>query len=865
MGIKDRLELESRVLAAALKQSFERGDTTGVSLAHRQIFLLLRAAQEVKDDSTNSGAAPVLSAGRSAADRTNARLPAKGIKVKTRKGKKRVMPDIVWTEDEEGDEDSDEAGHKNNGSIEESGDSQEPAPRPDNAVSAPAADSAGLLDSESTPDSSGEREPSGPSIKPVPASYVKQQNPAASLIPLSEALSSIGAGEQQIVDDQSSETRTPLNDVPQSVASGGDDSHVETLPPTTRSHAQRELEGDDVSTEEMKATELLESLRATGDRIKQISSDETVESEERPEFDAYDILHVEQIATFEEIHRNFLYLVRKLMFALKKVKRKQRKLLLAELQDLWIAHDILSDPVTRTDYDFRILGLRGAPDVIIHTAPEDREQAQSSTRTPLRIGELMQCAGLLEPTELEIAADMHKAMPEMLFGAFLVKQGFIEEADLDQVLMGQRLLKNGNITVGHFQMAMKNWREASVPIEETAVEEGLVSKPEMDRIIASGMLDTHSGIPAVGGMHPLRPIINAEEAAKRNLSAGHAVPSWKDQLDWSAPDPVPKHEEHFDERPKSFEPPPEIEGITPDPARKKSGKKTLRVLIEGISDGEVNRSIFDFGGNDPPANPTGDTGEVALLLDAPSSLVTSGAAESALSDQPAGAATAYGEQVVAVEEPAGEAGDVRDSREEPRERSDTGPLTMDPGFDVNNLSSLPRPDQGQPQDAASLDQVQSQQVDSQVQEESRIDDLNQVQNQPSSEEESEPEEFTLDSFDDDDDEELRDIDYFGAGDEIEDSEQSGKPSEAGTEFGASSGHSTHRSDGADSRRRSDTVTGARLDSFTADTQPDSSPDQSDLIQTTGNRVKPGELEIVYRLENEPAAEDDDKQNPTASS
>lgn len=856
MGIKDRLELESRVLAAALKQSFERGDTTGVSLAHRQIFLLLRAAQEVKDDSTNSGAAPVLSVGRSAADRTNARLPAKGIKVKTRKGKKRVMPDIVWTEDEEGDEDSDDVGHEDNGSVEESGDSGEP----DHAVSMPAADS--QLESESTPDSSAKQDPSGPSIKPVPASYVKQENPAASLIPLSEAISSIGADEEQTGRDQS--TETPLNGDPQSVAPGDDDtSHVETLPPTTRSHAQRELEGDDASPEEMKATELLESLRTTDDRIKQISSDETVESEERPEFDAYDILHVEQIATFEEIHRNFLYLVRKLMFALKKVKRKQRKLLLAELQDLWIAHDILSDPVTRTDYDFRILGLRGAPDVIIHTAPEDREQAQSSTRTPLRIGELMQCAGLLEPTELEIAADMHKAMPEMLFGAFLVKQGFIEEADLDQVLMGQRLLKNGNITVGHFQMAMKKWREATVPIETTAVEEGLVSKPEMDRIIASGMLDTHSGIPAVGGMHPLRPIINAEEAAKRNLSAGHAVPSWKDQLDWSAPDPVPKHEEHFDERPKSFEPPPEIEGITPDPARKKTGKKTLRVLIEGISDGEVNRSIFDFGGSDPSVNPTGDAGEVALLLDAPSSLVTSGAADSAPAGQPVDVATSYGEQAAPVEGQADEAGDVRVNHDEPRGRSDTGPLAMDPGFDVNNLRSLPRPDHGESQDAETLAQVQSQQVDSQAQEESR----NQVQNQASIEEESEQEEFTLDSFDDDDDEELKDIDYFGAGDDIEDSEQSGKPSETGTEFGAASGQPTRGSDGEDagSRKRSDTVAGARLDSFTADTKPDSSPDQSDLSQTTGNRVKPGELEIVYRLENEPAADDDDKQNPTASS
>lgn len=771
MGIKDRLELESRVLAAALKQSFERGDTAGVSLAHRQIFLLLRAAQEVKDESASSGAAPVLSVGRSAADRTNARLPAKGIKVKTRKGKKRVMPDIVWTEGEEGDEEGEEDDHEDNG-VGDEHDTQKggSAPEPTFAESSPAAESGRSSDSDGAlPETSSEG--SGPSIKPVPASFVKQSK-SGSLQPLSEALSSIGAGDQSVAQNESSEAK-PANEAGYGVSHDGtrdngaeqfnadprasgqqsqtadDPAHAETVPPSKRSFAQRELEDEAMSSEELKATELLESLRATGDRIKHISSDESLEAEDddRPEFDAYDILHVEQIATFEEIHRNFLYLIRKLMFALKKVKKKQRRFLLAELQDLWIAHDILSDPVTRTDYDFRILGLRGAPDVIIHTAPEDREQAQSSTRTPLRIGELMQCAGLLEPTELEIAADMHKAMPEMLFGAFLVKQGFIEEADLDQVLMGQRLLKNGNITVGHFQMAMKKWREETIPIEESAVNEGLVSRPEMDRIVASGMLDTHSNVPAVGGMHPLRPIINAEEAAKRNLSAGHAVPSWKDQLDWSAPDPVPKQQEHYDSKPRTFEPPVEIEGITPDPSvRKKVGKKTLRVLIEGISEGEVNRSIFDFGGSEaePIPSPTSDTGEVSLLDEAVIPPVVPGADDSAGQK----VSTADGDQGASDKS---KADDVQDPYEEPRGRADTGPITMDPGFDVASLRPQPRRDQAE-QEADKQVQTQTKQADNQVQ---KAADKNQAA----------ADDYTLESFGDDDDEELKDIDYFGNDDD----------------------------------------------------------------------------------------------------
>src|SRR5437016_5294376 len=44
LNIKSRIELETRVLAAALKQSLDRGDTQGASLAHKQLFHLLKDA-----------------------------------------------------------------------------------------------------------------------------------------------------------------------------------------------------------------------------------------------------------------------------------------------------------------------------------------------------------------------------------------------------------------------------------------------------------------------------------------------------------------------------------------------------------------------------------------------------------------------------------------------------------------------------------------------------------------------------------------------------------------------------------------------------------------------------------------------------
>ncbi len=146
----------------------------------------------------------------------------------------------------------------------------------------------------------------------------------------------------------------------------------------------------------------------------------------------YAMLSVSQMSSFDEIHTQFLRKARSILQSIKQ-NRAIRYDKLPELQKLWIAHDILSDPVTRTDYDFRNLGVRGAPESIA-LPPDDQQPQRLGSRTPSRIGELLQCAGLLETTELEIACDMHKAMPEMQFGTFLVKQGFIEEHHLEAVL-----------------------------------------------------------------------------------------------------------------------------------------------------------------------------------------------------------------------------------------------------------------------------------------------------------------------------------------------------------------------------------------------------------------------------------------------
>lgn len=594
MGSKDRLELESKVLAAALKQSHARGDSSGVSLAHKQIFLLLRQQQSA--EKAEKAAEEAVAAEPAKDPETHVEVTSKSDE--TGKKRRRVMPDIVWTSDD--DSDSDAANQSD-------AETRDPA--------ASAADEA----HDQSKDDNGDR------AKPQ---------------------------DEGLIDFSSSQE--------------------------TEAHGQEET----------------------------VSAEASDVDGEKANFNAYGILAVEQIASFEEIHRSFLFLVRRILLALKKAKRKQRKPLLDELQNLWIAHDILSDPVTRTDFDFRVLGLRGAPDVLIHSAPEDKSDSISS-RTPLRIGELMQCAGLLEPTELEIAADMHKAMPEMLFGAFLVKQGFISEEDLGQVLTGQRLLKNGNMTVGHYQMCMKSWREDRVPIEETAVAEGFVTQQEMERVIASGQRETVTGVTGyTGGNVSLRataPHINQEEAAKRKFSAGHAVPLWKDQLDWSEPEAIQAYvdeEPDFEHR-KPVESSLDIEGIT-DAVTSKDGKKSLRRLMEGIhsspesasgEEGGVSKSLKNIFGQ-----PT-DSGPQALLAgsEPPEESVAADAraAEQVLKDAQATAASsdrdAYAEDVEPAATSSTAAPQFDSSAGKPEGESLSEQLALAPAPEHRPTAEVPKP------------------------------------------------------------------------------------------------------------------------------------------------------------------------------
>lgn len=247
----------------------------------------------------------------------------------------------------------------------------------------------------------------------------------------------------------------------------------------------------------------------------------------------YDLLGAPHNATSGGIHLRFLFKVRRIMRYIQahpELRGVERKTVLKRLQSYWIAHDILSDSQTRASYDERMSGSSEEDD-----DTDDTVSSTVNTRPPMRIGELLQSSGLLEKTELEIAADMHKAMPELMFGAFLVKQGFVKEDDLECVLIGQTLIKSGELDLGQFQKVMETRaQDTSIKLSQLLVETGLVTPQRIAEVLITLPVEEVG----LSDLAPKKEAVHVPPPPKDPVSINlkNAIPSWKDQLDWNAPE-----------------------------------------------------------------------------------------------------------------------------------------------------------------------------------------------------------------------------------------------------------------------------------------------------------------------------------------
>jgi curved DNA-binding protein CbpA len=443
----ERFELESKVLAAALKQSVDLGDPDGADHAHKQLFGLLRANHQSPAGRLMASPVfnPISAPGGNGGSHHNGQDEAV-------EAHPPAHPSFIATDALEGIMASDD---------EFSGAKILESPEPNLAT---------IFSGEAEAEEGEEEE-----IPNLAALFSDDYHGASTLSPTAAPV--VERGIRKTITDQMPSIDLPKPAVADNVAA----------PPVSRPKRLHKQPDRDTTAE-------TEKLFASIDSAK----------------DVYAVLGVSQYASYELIHKSFLKLSRKLLLS---GARGQNRRDLERLRSLWIAHDILMDPKTRNDYDFRsIRSGKGEP-------KPPKQEGGTLSKAAMKIGELLQESGLLEPTELEIACDMHKAMPEMQFGRFLVKQGFIEDNQLEAVLLGQRLIQESNITIEQFKELMELVNKGT-GIRAALLEKGFMNKYEIEQILGS----EEPVVPKTDGFKPPPPPATRRAVAATSLakvSFGH--------------------------------------------------------------------------------------------------------------------------------------------------------------------------------------------------------------------------------------------------------------------------------------------------------------------------------------------------------
>jgi hypothetical protein len=192
----------------------------------------------------------------------------------------------------------------------------------------------------------------------------------------------------------------------------------------------------------------------------------------------YELLSTNMLSSYREIHVRFLRMVKRLIFKHSSSKEhgnatNSDRTFRLELRNLWVAHDVLKDPVNRADYDLGLLCNREGSHLIADNA--DKQAVEQSSK--FRIGELLQAAEILDSCELAIAVDMHRAVPEMMFGQFMVNQGYLTQEELDDALYAQKLIWSGQLTVAQYRQAMLDARSSETPFRDELAKNGWLQSP----------------------------------------------------------------------------------------------------------------------------------------------------------------------------------------------------------------------------------------------------------------------------------------------------------------------------------------------------------------------------------------------------
>jgi len=257
----------------------------------------------------------------------------------------------------------------------------------------------------------------------------------------------------------------------------------------------------------------------------------------RARLDPYELLDVDRFCQTDAVRAAFLRKARALVRQLAGETEALPDSPGSQLQELWLAYDILRSATARADHDLRRLGLRDNEARAFDLAAGS-EPGPADLPGALSIPELLLAAEIIDAGELALAVGMASAMPEMPLGEFLVKQELISRDLLEAALIGQQLIRQGMISTGHYQIAMRRKLEANVCITKTLITCGWLTQGQLDEIQRTG--ETSSANPTRQAESTIREIVVADktEAASQieQIKASSFVPTWANELDWSEPD-----------------------------------------------------------------------------------------------------------------------------------------------------------------------------------------------------------------------------------------------------------------------------------------------------------------------------------------
>lgn len=126
-----------------------------------------------------------------------------------------------------------------------------------------------------------------------------------------------------------------------------------------------------------------------------------------------------------------------------------------QLKNMGIAFNILFDPRTRLDYDLRSIGLRQPEQGSKLNIPEDARLPESGGKARISLSELIIVSRIFNTEQMLAVANAGRLLSEKQFWDYLSESQLLSTVELDSIKTGFHLICNGLISIAQFEQAFQ--------------------------------------------------------------------------------------------------------------------------------------------------------------------------------------------------------------------------------------------------------------------------------------------------------------------------------------------------------------------------------------------------------------------------